>query len=140
MYTKVNGCHELTQEWAGNRYDIEASVTGEYIEGIIVNALEGGIGYWACLDNTRPEWDNKPENMPTACYATQLILEGKTLYFTDAESDEDEEDTWELNLYKLLSGIGQAMTKGIFPTSLDLDADDADCVIQYALFGKIIFS
>ena len=48
-------------------------ITGETIENIVISALEGGIGHWGMLDNSTPDWDNKPEGQPTSEYATQLI-------------------------------------------------------------------
>ena len=138
MYNKVDNRYELDQEWADKQYNIKTSVNGEYIEGIIVTALEGGIGYWACLNNTRPEWDNKPEDMPTAYYATRLILEGEWLCFNDAESGD--EDKWGLNLERLLHGIGFMLHKEMCNGEFRFPIDCADMIFQYAIFWEIRYS
>ena len=41
---------------------IQIPVTEIEIEDIIVNSFEGGINYWAGIDNTLPEWKPKPKD------------------------------------------------------------------------------
>jgi len=137
MYIK-NGCqHELTEEAKKQIYTIQIPITGEQIENIIVTALEGGIGYWACLNNATPEWNNKLEGLPASQYAAQLIFEGKTVEFTDAE---DEDVRWDLDLPRLLNGIRQNAEAESGSIDLDdIDAEIADCIIQYALFGELVY-
>lgn len=131
IYYQKKGCtHELTKEAEGLRFSIETTVSAEQIENIIVSSLEGASAYWVGIDNTTPEWVNEPEDLPTSQYATQLLLEGKTIKLYDIE---DEDEQWELDLPKLLQGIGKAMSEGYDIT------DDVDVVLQYALFGKLVY-
>lgn len=37
-------------------------VTEEDISDILCSAIEGGIGYWACLDNTTEEFKDAPKD------------------------------------------------------------------------------
>jgi len=123
----------------------DLKISEEDIEHIVVTAIEGGTGYWACLDNSRPEWEEayKAEDI-TSLIATRLLLEGKTLYFTDVEDDEVKE----LTLSKLLEGIKKEVsTDGTEIVNLDtnhlenclIDSDVADRIFQYAMFGELIF-
>ena len=48
-------------------------LTDEDIEDIVVTALEGGIGYWACLDNTGKEYEEAPEDEPVSITATKIL-------------------------------------------------------------------
>lgn len=117
---------------------VEMEVTENVIESIMVGGLEGGIGYWACLDNTGEEWDAKPKDEPTSLWATKLLLEGKEIRFTDAE--EEDEDVWILTLDKLLKGY--ALNRKHRPRDSSIENGDAttcDCIIQYALFDKVVY-
>ena len=70
------------------------------------------------------------EEMPASQYATQLLLEGKTIKLYDIE---DEDEQWGLDLQKLLKGIGKAMSQGY---GIE---DDVDEVLQLALFGELVY-
>ena len=122
--------NELTKEAKALTFAVIAKVNAEQIENIIVDALECQSNYWVGLDNTTKERDNAPDDLPASQYATQLILEGNTVRLYDIE---DDSEVWDLNLQKLLAGIGKAISEG-----LDLD-DDADAVLQYALFDEIVY-
>lgn len=129
-YKKNEFTHELTNEAKALSFPVETTVTAEAIENIVVSSLEGASSYWCGLDNTTPEWDNKPEDLPASQYATQLLLEGKTVTLYDIE---DEDEQWGLDLQKLLKGIGKAMSEG-----RDIE-DDVDEVLQLALFGELVY-
>ena len=103
------------------------------IENIVVDALECISTYWVGLDNTTPEWDAKPKGLPVSQYAAALLLCGKTVKLYDIE---DEDETWELTLDKLLKGIGRELTNGM---TIEDIADDADAALQYALFDEIVY-
>lgn len=108
------------------------------INDLVTTALEGGVGYWARLDNTDEEiWF--ADDRPTSEIATDLLLSGQSIKFEDAE-DEDDSADWLLNLEKLLYGIAQAIENGDWDGDLDtIDATAADCVFQYALFNEIVY-
>lgn len=118
-------------------------LTDDDIEDIMVTALEGGIGYWSCFDNTTKDFDEQAklcdEHEPVSIIATKMLLNGKSLIFEDVESP----DRWKLTLDKLKKGIVQyCKERGNIRTALDegmYDADESDCTIQYALFGEIVF-
>lgn len=113
------------------RFEVKTYVTAVTIENIIVSALEGQSNYWAGVDNTTIEWRDKPEGMPVSQFATNLLLDGKKVVLYDIE---DENETWDLTLDKLLSGIGKAMSE-----NRDYE-DEADTVLQYALFGELVYA
>lgn len=129
-YKKNEFTHELTKEAKTLSFPVETTVSAEEIENIVVSSLEGASNYWVGLDNTTPEWENEPEDLPASQYATQLLLEGKTIKLYDIE---DEDEQWELDLQKLLKGIGKAMSQGY-----DIE-DDVDEVLQLALFGELVY-
>ena len=121
----------------------KVQVTKEFsdqdMEDIVITALEGGIGYWACLDNTTPEFKDEPEDTPTFEWCWKLLKEGKYLRFLDAE-DTEEGEVWYLNLTILLNGIGSSIAKGYWDGNLDnVDGDVADSIFQLAMFGDVIY-
>ena len=113
------------------------NVTAEDIDDIMCGALEGGITYWCGKAKIVGE--------PLGDYASEQISRGGTLLLFDIESDE----VYELNREKLLNGIGKAYENGMFSDyewcnghELDccnVDAEVADCIVQYALFGDIVY-
>ena len=117
----------------------EIEITENNIENIIVTSFEGGSNYWMGLDNSPVEWRNKPQDEPIATWATKLILEGKELKLYDIEETEDDEE-WVLTLDKLLKGIGLNAKHRSFDADLEnMDATTADCIVQYALFGEVVY-
>lgn len=116
---------------------------------IITTGLEGGIGYWACLCNDRPEWSRarklaREELLDTPCYCDvvyKMFELGLPVVFEDAE---DEEEHWELTFEKFLNGckmyeekMGKSIVREI--NNCNFDAEDADLIFQYALFNEVVF-
>jgi len=128
------------------RIEFNLKITDQDIEDIVVTAIEGGIGYWACLDNTTEEWNEfEKSNLTTSEYCSKLLLDGKKLRFID---DEDRNTSWLLDIDMLLNGIKMyiescstdIVDSGCFELDLcNLDANSADCIFQYALFKEIVY-
>ena len=113
---------------------LDVDLSQQDIDDIMVAALEGGINYWCREAEVVGEM--------LGDYAHKQISRGGTLILHDAESS----DKWELTLEKFLRGVelyfAQALSaeldgEDIDPT--DFDADAVDCIVQYALFGKLVF-
>ena len=116
---------------------IEFPLTEKNIDTIMSLALEGGIGYWAVLNNSTPDFENKPDNRFTTEWATQLLLDGKEIEFFDAEN---ENERWKLDLQKVIKGF--ALNHQNRPHDSNLENGDVttgDCIIQYALFDKLVY-
>jgi hypothetical protein len=116
--------------------------TEDDIEDIVVTALEGGIGYWACLDNNTPIWDEyraKYPDEPCSILATQILLDGHGLEFTD---EEDGARFRVFHLCDLMNGIAQyAEGWGNIVSHLteEFDAESADMVWQFGLFSELVY-
>ncbi len=130
---------------------ISVRVDYQTLDDIVVTALEGGIGWWACLDNTGPEWDDEPEKMATSEYAALLIANGKKLKFSDAtgelEENEEPKCPWEVDADTIINGIGlyleseggtNILTDGKL-NSMKIDADVASDIFQFGIFGDCVF-
>lgn len=131
-------------------------VTDEDLSDILCSAFEGGISYWC--NRARPKgghWIGSPENH---------IPNGGAIILYDIDGEE-----YELNKFKLLRGITCLIeeddldlsqvgfanedtyyvdadnTQCIFRTghcldTCDIDADIADLIVQYGIFGKQVFA
>jgi hypothetical protein len=127
---------EFTKKIIGT-VNVLVEITESDIENIIVTSFEGGSNYWMGLDNSKPEFDNQTEDEPTSTWATKILLEGNTIYLYDIE---DEEEKWTLTLDKLLNGIKLNAMERTFDSDLEnMDATTADCIVQYALFSKVVY-
>lgn len=125
--------------------EIKVRLTTQDIDDIMCTALEGGINYWASEAKVQAnkrvsEWGHE-----------QIARDGKLLIRVDEPFDDDNTDVYELTLEKFLGGFKMWMANGGYGTGviddcgtgdLDvgcIDAVDADSIIQYALFGEVVF-
>lgn len=111
-----------------------AELSEKDIDDIMSAALDGGICYWCRRVEVVGEYRGE--------YASDQISRGGSLILYDAESS----DKWELTREKFLAGLKQYIENGgsdcvvdecIDPSEIDSEA--ADCIIQYALFGELVF-
>lgn len=115
--------------------EMDVNLTQQDIDDIMVTALEGGINYWCGRAEVVGEMLGN--------YASEQISRGGSLILHDAESP----DKWELTRDMFLKGVELYFKESHWITVEDfafvdlgcMDAPDADCIIQYALFGKLVF-
>ena len=117
--------------------EIRARLTQEDIDDIMVGALEGGINYWCREAEVVGEYLGE--------YASEQISRGGALTLYDAESS----DKWTLDLEKFLNGVKLWLQNGddrydalqgdgTLDTG-EIDGEMADMIVQYALFGEVVF-
>jgi hypothetical protein len=145
------------QEWS---IEVPIKVTAQDIDDIICTALEGGITYWCDEADitkfpdpaTYTRITDKPFNdkdRTTWEWASDVISRGGELTLHDNEGSM----TYVLTLDKTLAGIKLFLTcknhnssynQGVIQHGgLDcasIDADCADMIVQYALFGEVVYS
>ena len=111
-------------------------LTQEDIDDIVCTALEGGINYW-CRKAEVVDDDYYGE------YASEQVSRGGSLRLYDRE----EKKTYILTLEKLLNGIklyledyydSYCIVDGKIETSM-VDAPASDCMVQYAVFGELVY-
>ncbi|MCY7947957.1 hypothetical protein P8891_05660 [Bacillus atrophaeus] len=116
---------------------VEIEITQDDVENIIVNSLEVGSSYWLGLNNSTPEWDEKPKGVPLSMWAAKLLLDGNFIQLYDIE---DNDETFKLNLEKLIAGISIYAKEHHGGVDKERwDGESADCIVQYALFGKLVY-
>lgn len=124
----------------------EFECTDEDIDDIMCTALEGGINYWC--DNAKVSGAYLGE------YANEQISRGGMIRLHDSEEDK----YYELTKDKFIEGLKQFMLEhnfrkdkfnghfgsvfvdknGRIDASM-IDADDADYIIQCAVFGEVVY-
>jgi len=134
-------------------FKAEITLDREEVIDILTTALEGGIAYWRCLDNTCPTWKKARKQVEAAkgddYYIEDVMLQvlenGDDVIFIDAEQDPDDanSDKYTLNMDKFKQGLVLFTQNRGNPQKIladgAFDAVEADCLIQYACFGDIIF-
>jgi len=124
--------------------EVPCRVTGEFLDDIIITAVEdGGISYWAdvCGGVKRDE-------------THESFREGEvTAEIWDLQADTGIPKLYNLDRITIIKGIrallaadkihfsikdyvGRAVSTS---DSCDIDIECADCIIQFALFGEIVY-
>lgn len=127
------------------KLDLSITVTDEDIDDIMVGALEGGINYWCSEAEVVGEYLGK--------FASEQISKGGMLkIWVDEPFDEEDTEFYWLNKKKLMAGIKMyfedpAMPYDIFDRiekeyridTCQADAVVCDMIVQFALFGEIVY-
>lgn len=111
-------------------------VTDEDIDDIMSATLDGGITYWCGRAEVVGDYLGE--------YASDQISRGGTLRLYDLE---EPETYYELTLDKFLVGLrlwienerAFALTEEGRLDVGEIDANAADCIIQYALFNELVY-
>ena len=116
------------------RPEVEVNLSQQDIDDIMAVALDGGICYWCRKAEVVGEYLGE--------YASDQISRGGALILHDAESAQ----TWELTLEKFLKGVKLYFEQGCHVQvednaidTCDIDANDADCIVQFSVFGEVMF-
>lgn len=111
----------------------------EFLDDIIITAIEGGIGYWSVCH--KYEWDGKPEvtaviqefdesdgevTGPKITLNRDLIIKGINKVLAGESGVAD-------RMVKLIAGANATNDGG------DIDADGADVIVQAAIFGELVY-
>ena len=126
--------------------EIVAKLMEDDVEDIVCTAIEGGIGYWCCLDNTTDAFEEAPDDEPTAITAAKVLLDGGKIRLLD---EEDEDKPYFLDIEALMQGFrlwiergydyyGAVACNGEVDVE-QIDAPAADAIFQLALFGDVVY-
>ncbi len=119
------------------KVEIRVELTHQDIDDIMVAALEGGINYWC--DEAAVE-----SGEYLGKYASDQISRGGTLLLHDT----DEDAYRKLDLEKFLKGFKlwlenggdqYGAVQGHEVDCCNIDAGCADEIVQYALFGEVVY-
>lgn len=119
---------------------IKVKIFKEDLEDILVTAFEGGINYWCPL----VEIIGEPKGEDTIHH----FVNGGVIRIWDNEDSENPKDWkhYDIGKFSLTEAIGKyANTDSsiLYNDELDtgmIDADIADCIVQLAVFGELVYS
>jgi hypothetical protein len=114
-------------------------VSAEDIDNLVSAAFEGGITYWCC--QAKPYVDTWPNEVE---YVSQCLSRGYDIALYDAEDvcDDGSPSEYILTLPAMIRGIEKYCDlHGVSFSDLreDYDGEAADCIVQYALFSKLVY-
>ncbi len=117
--------------------NVPVELDDQFFEDMIVTAFEGGCNYW--IDHVtinHPEGE-KPKGKPVSTWAASALNKGGTMVVFIQEEESPATMTKEM----LVSGVQMWLNKHKKPLEAieNYDADDADEVMQYALFKGLVF-
>lgn len=128
--------------------DIPVELDDEFFDDIICIMLEGGSNYWIdTIDIDHPD-GKRPSGTPVSTWAADAINKGGSITIYPIE---EEDGITTIKRENLIFGVQQlieehpdwvAVTYENKKNRIDLgcmDADDADAIMQYAVFGELVF-
>lgn len=125
-----------------NKYSVnpEFKFSDEDMVDIISSAVYD-IGYWGIIDNTTEDWQRVSASLPSDSTFEDviwaLLKTGNSLHIEDAENDDE---SYNLTLDKLLNGIKLTIEKKYWNGNMDeIDGEVGDIIFQMSLFDQIVF-
>ena len=116
-----------------NKINVVVDVSDTVLDDILTTAFEGGSNYW--LDSVTIK--DKPDTPHKNLYNSEIVSRGGTLMCYN----EDELEGKLLTKKRLLNAIEWYIKDngGDLDFLEDHDAQDSDTILQYALFGDVIY-
>lgn len=103
------------------------------LKDILTTAVEGGIGYWAALDNHLRDPDGSWVCITVVPSEEDDEFERKTIDYLDLKKVTRDVANGQ---YNLREDIVQAVKSG---DPGNIDAEAADCLVQIACFGEVVY-
>lgn len=121
--------------------EITVRLTQQDVDDVMVSALEGGICYWSdCVEVV--------DRYLSEYASGQISRGGKLKIHVDEPFDEANTEWYELDMEKFAQGFRLwlenggdrygAVSNGEVDTC-EIDGEMADLIIQYALFGEVVY-
>ena len=125
-----------------NKYSITPTFkfSDEDMLDIISSAIYD-VGYWGAIHDSNEYYEARDElNKEDRTYEDilyHMLKKGDKILMYDVE---DEFETWDLTLDKLLNGIKLAIENKYWDGDIDtIDGEIGDIIFQYALFNEIVY-
>lgn len=120
-------------------------LTEEDINDILSACFYGGCSYWACIDNTTEDWklakrklcEDGNDDPTIEDIMVWLLCNGYAVNLIDEEDNR----YYEFNLWAFLDGISRTISKGYWNGDDigDIDGEVGDVIIQYTVFGELVY-
>lgn len=122
------------------KVEIPMEFSSNDIENIIVGAIEGGIGYWVNSigdtvgEDGMPIIASKPDGEALSIHVSNQLQEGNQIHMVDCDGEH-----FVLTMDLLLNGIKLHHIRRPDTDKENYDAEDYDCIVQLAVFGKLVY-
>lgn len=128
---------------------VDVVVTKQTLIDALITAFEQGIGYWATqLKSGERRVVRKSEEAQSEFLARNLLEDGTIDVVVGGENGETP-DYYTLTRSRFIAGMAQWIREGRASENVssvddlgieyDIDAEQADVIVQFALFGKVIY-
>lgn len=125
----------------------KAGIDPNLIDTLLENALEGGSTYWVSRVEVLGDWPALAE------YASEVVSRGGRLRFFVNDEWDGTVKAFDLDLAGYVAGLVRYGTEryGAIPVAIETDdgrttgyfdvqdAEQGDMVLQYALFGNLVY-
>lgn len=118
--------------------NVPVVLDGEFIDSVLVGAFEGGSNYW--ISKVRIT-----KGIEDARWASEVVAMGGEVAIHESDPDEDNPGPHILDRDKFIAGYTKyaewATKRGRqwYTDAGDIDAGEADVILQFALFGDCIY-
>lgn len=127
----------MNQKWT---VDVPVVFTKKELIDIVSGAIETGIDHWAAISVVfacgTPVNEGRGVDDFYSEWLPKQMIEGKGIVILDRE---DDSEGGVLTLPKLLNGIKLHHINNPRADKEMYDAEDYDCIIQYALFKDVVY-
>ena len=116
-------------------------LTEEDISDILCSCIEGGSNYWCQIQNYGEQWDEVKKDLPKDYTIEDRIMalwhKEYALHVVDVEEDTE----YEISFKDFLDAIQSVIDDGTWDGEdvCDVDGCVGDCIMQYAVFGEVIY-
>ena len=125
-----------------NNINVVVDVPNRFLDDILTTAFEGGNTYW--LDSVTIK--TKPDTPHKNLFNSDIISMGGALVLTSIDNDRGvltkkrllNAIEWYINKYQSKKHWYSESNTGLDVLE-DYDAQDADTILQYALFGEVVY-
>jgi len=123
--------------------NLNVELDDEFFDDLICTMFEGGSNYWInYIDIHHPD-GNKPRGVPNSTWATEALRKDGSVSIYSL----DDKVNYQLTEQKLIAGVQMWVDKYPDKVSIvhniidsgDIDANEADSILQYALFKELVF-
>jgi hypothetical protein len=123
--------------------NLNAELDDEFFDDLICTMFEGGSNYWIdCIEIDHPD-GSKPRGVPNSTWVAEALRKNGSVSIYPL----DDEVNYQLTEQKLIAGVQMWADKYPDKVSIvhniidsgDIDANEADAILQYALFKELVF-
>ena len=119
-------------------FAIKQDIPTQFVDDILCSAFEGGINYWC--SSAYPVDMQFPDG---AKYASDCLSRGRDIILEEFDEYDDSVKLHLLTLKKFINGLSlyfENFGGSLIELHDNHDAGHADCIVQYSIFGEVVYA